>query len=382
MSKIDLQNLVDDKYKPEQSIILRYHKSGLSGLTESDHLPVSQKEGARIFHLLDYKKVPIFILDETTLMTTNTFEALVAEITLAHCKKFGYKKIVFSSGGNLGVALSNYASKAGIESYSFNPLNNMSLLDEKIFKNNGAHLIAVKDTQKTRKMMLEFKKRMERSLNYDPLVPQSKWRFEALGYRGFFIAEFMIKNRINFEAISQTLSAGFGPLGTYEILGNLFKNKNITRLPKFLGIQQEANCYFFQKWSRKKIHSDSPLIVPTLFDKNPDKTFGTYNLIKNLLKNTKGCILTISQGEFDNYISKDILKALSRNGIQHVIHDKKIIFRSGLMALSGLLKAIDNHFIENGPVLVCMTDGVREYTKPAQPEFVISEESDLKNIQI
>lgn len=122
INNYSLQKLIDEKYKSEQSIILRYHKSGLSCLTESDHLPVSQKEGTRIFHLFDYKKVPIFVLDETTLMTTNTFEALVAEITLAHCKKFGYKKIVFSSGGNLGVALSNYARPSDIEVFSLRSL--------------------------------------------------------------------------------------------------------------------------------------------------------------------------------------------------------------------------------------------------------------------
>lgn len=191
----------------------------------------------------------------------------------------------------------------------------------------------------------------------------------------------MIKNRINFEAISQTLSAGFGPLGTYKIFSKFFKNKNTIRLPKFLGIQQEANCYFFQKWSRKRIRSDSSLIVPTLFDKNPDKTFGTYSLINNLLRNTNGCILTINQGEFDNYISKDILKALNKNGIKHAIHNKRLVFKSGLMALSGMLKAIDDHFIENGPVLVCMTDGTRKHTKPpARPEFVISGDDDIKKI--
>jgi HAD superfamily hydrolase (TIGR01549 family) len=56
---------------------------------------VSIQEGERIFYLMDYRGVPIYILDETTLMETGTFEALVAIISIGYCKKLGHKKAAY-----------------------------------------------------------------------------------------------------------------------------------------------------------------------------------------------------------------------------------------------------------------------------------------------
>jgi len=373
--------LIDQKYPAEESIILRYHRSGITKLSEQELKLISLKEGERIFYLMDYLGVPIFILDETTLTETNTFEALVAAITLGHCKKLGYKKVIFSSGGNLGAALARYASLADIKAYSFNPLVNLPLLDGSIFTKKGVYLIGVKNAQKTRDVMLEVRKRMMKVLKYDPLIPKMSWRLEAFGFRGFFIGEYMIKNKIRFTAITQTISAGFGPIATFNVLGGLFRKKQIRTLPKLLGVQQEMNCYMYEKWSGKKVQTgDSSLLVPTLFDKNPDKTFGTYPALTRLLKKTGGSLLTISSREFKHYISADVLKKLEQNGLRHTKVKGDIFAKSGLVALAGSMKAIDGGIISRGPVLVSMTDGVTNFSVSSKPKFIVRNKQDLNKI--
>src|SRR5262249_47252961 len=148
----------------------------------------SQREGERIFFLTKHKGVDIYVLDETTHSTTGTFEALVAMITVAHCKKEGRPTVIFSSGGNLGTALAAYCKKSGIRAFSFNPLANMQYIDGRYFEGD-VHLIAVQDTHKTRDVTLTLCQKMRRKLGYDPLVPAIPWRLEAVRFRGLSLIE-------------------------------------------------------------------------------------------------------------------------------------------------------------------------------------------------
>jgi hypothetical protein len=47
------------------------------------------------------------------------------------------------------------------------------------------------------------------------------------------------------------------------------------------------------------------------------------------------------------------------------------------MALAGMLKAIDRGDLTEGPVLVCMCDGMRPRSAPARVAHVVERESDL-----
>jgi hypothetical protein len=125
----NLDPYIDNCFSSIQSLILRYHKSiDFHDLIKSDYEKVSIQEGAKIFELMDYNGVKIFIADESTLMAGGTFKSLEACMIIALCKKYRYNKIVFSSGANLGSALTQklhqklaiivgraqyYAAKAG-----------------------------------------------------------------------------------------------------------------------------------------------------------------------------------------------------------------------------------------------------------------------------
>lgn len=376
-----LQSIVDPKYSAEQSILLRYQKSGIGNVDEDAVKAVSLKEGARILHVLDYKGVPVHVLDETTLTETNTFEAYVAAVTIAHCRQQNHRKIMFSSGGNLGSALAAYAHQAGIEAYSFHPSDNIPFLNGEILNQQGIHAVGVREAQKTREMVLKFRERMIGALGYDPLVPSIEERLEAFQYRGFFVSEHMLQRQMQFESVAQTVSAGFGPLGMYRTLSDLVRRNILQALPKFLGIQQEANCYMFERWRGQKVAGDISLLAPTLFDKNPDKTFGTYAQMADLIRNTQGLFLTINHRAFERYISPDVRCALAMQGIQHATSSEgQILAKSGLLGFAGTLKAIDEGFVQQGPSLVCMTDGVKAAYRPAKIEFEIREEGDIEKL--
>ncbi len=379
MSRFDVKKFVDPAYPARKSVILRYHKSNFLDIDKKTLLSVSQKEGESIFYLETYKGIDIHILDETSNTTTNTFEALIAMVTIAYCKKLKRRTIIFSSGGNLGEALAAYAQNAGMQAFSFNPLANVPLLSNRLFRRN-IHLIGVRDAQRTREMMLLARKKMKKKLGYDPLVPTIDWRLRAARFRGLFLLEYMAKRAITFSAIAQTISAGFGPLALFETLRQSGLEKPSDGLPQFFGIQQEANCYMYQRWKRKRLPPSSSLIVPTLFDKNPHKTFGTYPAIARLLKRVNGDLLTINHQEFKQCISKQVLKTLLKNGLKHKTRGGQLVARSGLMALAGVYKAIEHGIIERGPVLVCMTDGARKNSKPAVPEMIIEEKSDVDRV--
>jgi len=74
--------LIDRKYPAETSIVLRYRNAFTFGTEEEDARfkyllkCTSIREGARIFSLLNYKGVEIFVLDETSLMHTNTLKSI------------------------------------------------------------------------------------------------------------------------------------------------------------------------------------------------------------------------------------------------------------------------------------------------------------------
>jgi len=110
-----LNRYIDQSYKPEESLILRYCKGiPLNNITKDDIKAVSLKEGARICRFINYRDVLIYIVDESTLMSGGTFKALEACYVMSLCRKKKYSKVTFSSGANLGSSLTIYGQKSGM----------------------------------------------------------------------------------------------------------------------------------------------------------------------------------------------------------------------------------------------------------------------------
>ena len=113
----ELDAYIDRRYGTEESIVLRYRNAFQSGMTAAEDSAykawlqkTSLREGARIFPLLVYRGVNVYVLDETSCMHTKTLKSIDGCVTIANCKSRGYDKAVFESGGNTGAALTECGS--------------------------------------------------------------------------------------------------------------------------------------------------------------------------------------------------------------------------------------------------------------------------------
>jgi hypothetical protein len=385
----EFEKCVDGDYPAEESIVLRYRNAFGFGTTEEDSeykkwlQKVSIREGSRILPLLHYRGVEICILDETSLMHTRTLKSIDGCVTIAKCKVKGYDRVFFESGGNTGAALTEYGQRAGLETFFFLPEENLSLLNSRIFESNGAHLISVKEPGLVKRTthLLETQNGLKR-------IPLVAWRYEASMFRGAFILEHMLQ-REKFDWIAQTISAAFGPIGIYRVLRGF--HKEIGDAPRFLGIQQEANCPMYRTWKTRKgfepveIDSTRQLLTRVMYDSKPH-TYGTYTDLANVLADTNGDLTTINRTEFVDFLrcgfgGKGVLDLLKDRGIEITAMDGEVIEKTGLIALAGTLKEIDNKEIVKGSrVLCCLTSGISEADGKAGPELEILSSDDISKV--
>lgn len=374
---------IDGKYPAEKSIVLRYRNAFTFGTPEEDARfktllkRTSIREGSRIFHLLKYKGVEISVMDETSLMHTHTLKSIDGCVTTARCKLAGYGRVVMETGGNTGSALTAYGTRAGLETFCLMPRENLPLLNSKFFASSKAHLISVTEPGMVKESAELFEKRY--GLQH---IPQTPWRFEASRFRGLRILEHMLVEKQKFDWIAQTISAAFGPIGIYWSFRHLGR---LRRVPRFLGIQQEVNCPMYRSWKARrrslrpiKITSTAKLLTPVMYDVKPH-TYGTYRDLLEVLEQTRGELATISHAEFAGFLDRHFEKAGIRELLKdHGINIGEVREKTGLIALAGTLKAIDDGKIRKGSrVLWCLTSGVCHADGRVAPEFEVS---NLKNL--
>jgi len=375
-------NFIDYKYSSEESIVLRYHKL-MPNLSEKNILETTMKEGARIFYYSNYKSVDLYLLDETSLMQTGTFKSIDGCVISTLSKNNNSTKVCFASGGNTGSALTAYLNKIGIETFFFIPADNIRFLNSKIFRNEKAHLIAVEDPGKIKEAATLFDR-----IYKIRKVPDVQSRFISGKYRACFIAENILQHSF-FDWFSQTISAAFGPIGIYNTLTHL-KNKGfITKIPKFLGVQQKENALMYDTWKRntnifkpKSIKTTKELLIPIMYDNKP-YTYGSYDLLSKLLRKTKGELITINKKEFNiflnNKFGSKIFDQMKKNKIEITMIDDEIVEKTGLVSLFGILKAIDMGLIKKDEKVLCaFTGGVSQVDGKAIPEFKIKRGQNLE----
>jgi threonine synthase len=379
-NRLDFDKCIDGKYSPEESIVLRYRNAfefGTTAKEDSDHKEWLQKtsiqEGARIFPLLRYRGVDIYILDETSLMFTRTLKSIDGCVSIAMCKFRGYDRVVFESGGNTGTALTEYGQRAGLETFFFCPEENLSILNSKAFEAEQAHLIAVE-----RPGMVKEAARLFEKMNGLQHIPETAWRYNASVFRGFFVLEHMMACG-RFDWLVQTVSAAFGPIGIYKVLQEF--GEDIGEAPRLLGVQQKVNCPMYKSWKAKKaslepteIASTRQLLTRVMYDVKPH-TYGTYKDLRKVLVDTRGDLTTIGHTEFSDFLEhkfegKNVVHLLRDNGVVITFRESDVVEKAGLIALAGGLKEIEKGRIKAGSrLLCCLTGGMSAANGQAEPEY-------------
>jgi hypothetical protein len=385
MTRYSVDNLavaIDKRHDARQSIVLRYRNALCFNDLGADAARfralqerTSIAEGLRIFSLGTYRDVQIDILDETSLMHTRTLKSIDGCVSTAHCLLRGYRSVVFESGGNTGVALTRYATRAGLATHCFVPAQNLTLLDGSLFDGHDTHLIAVEDPRQVKASARAFA--AQQSL---PLVPEVAWRYHASMFVGCFLAEHL-PERAGYDYLVQAISAAFGPIGIYRVLGEHVAQ--LPQLPRFLGVQQESNCAMVRSWraspglsTHPRRQPADPLLAMVMYDTEP-QTHGTAAELHRLLRTTGGDLMTINHGEFERSLQcrvggPDLLRGLEANGVAIATVDGEVLEKTGLLGLAGILNQVETGRIQPGTrVLVCLTGGTARPRRSARPESYV-----------
>jgi hypothetical protein len=388
-SSSDFARRIDTRHEATQSVVLRYRRvvqpeitDDRSALADEWLQKTSIREGARIVPLLDYRGVELYVLDETSLMHTRSIKSIDGCVTTAKCKALGYDRVVFESGGNTGTALTVYGQGAGLETFLFVPEDNLCLLNGAHFAAPTAHLFAVEDPGLVKPAAQRLREVYD--LHH---IPRTEWRYEASRYRGCFLLEYLLEGH-SFDWITQTISAAFGPIGVYSVLTQFADG--LTRVPRFLGVQQQANSPMARAWRdgrEKPVQSEArptePLLANVMYDTKP-YSYGTYDDLRETLVRTGGDIVTVNHAQFAELLERDfdgqsILARLADVGIEITIQDGQVLEKAGMLCLAGTLDQIDRGRIESGcKILWCLTGGMSEGNGQAKPDYRIS---DLESLE-
>lgn len=367
----------------QRSVTLRYSPDLLTNeLERNDVESTSQSEGLRLIELEHYRHIRMFLLDESTLMKTGTYKSLDGCISTALCKKKGIQKAVFSSGANAGSALSDYGARSGMETFFFCPTTTLYKLNADLFSRPETHLIGVEGSDR----VVKDAAALFSARTGIAQIPQIEWRLASAGYRAHFVAEAMRHLSHGFSWFTQSVCAGYGPIGFYRLLGKLISAGSIPGewAPKFLGIQQAGLSPIVTAWNNHQstlppftgdAWSESS-IEPTLYNAYPSQT---YPMLHDLLSTFGGNMMEVRHAEFDGY-SETFAAMLQRVGIELT----KLSFngtsgyleKAGLLAGAGTLKAIDEGRIPpSQTVLISLTGGAGpKPTRSVVPERWISAE--------
>lgn len=382
-SELSFEKAIDIHIPARESIVRRYKNAFLfyddydkDACYKKWLEKTSIQEGVSISPFLTYRGVMIFLMDETSLMCTGTLKSTDGCVSIAHCKMNGFEKVAFESGGNTGSAMTEYGQRSGIETFFFVPEDNLFLLDSTLFSSPGAHLISVKDTS-----LLKQTARAFIDLFGIRHIPEREWRYEASMFRGMFILEYILKNQ-PVDWFIQTISAAFGPIGIYRVL-----NDYGIALPRFLGIQQQANSPLFNSWKKQNTeheekNTEENLLSKVMYDSEPF-TYGTYNDFSELLSSAQGDLSTVNHQEFYYYVKKTfegktITDLLYEKGIHISVKNEDIVEKTGLIALVGAIKAIDQGIISAGTSVLCsLTSGMSRSDGKAKPDFYVTDSGDI-----
>jgi threonine synthase len=377
-------NGIDRQFSVEQHAVLRYATPLLSEfLIHSDLQKICLKEGFRLLQMEPFDGVSLFLLDETTCMRTGTYKSLDGCVSIALSMNLGFSSVVFSSAANAGTALTEYGNQAGIDTFFFCPTTTLYKIRGELFENPKAHLICVEGSDRRVKQAAQSFS----ELTGIPLIPRLEWRILAAGVRGMFLAEQMRLRSGGFHWFAQAICAAFGPIGLYRVLLDLSRSGEIQAnwIPSLLGIQQAALAPIASAWqkgqsllSQVSLWNEESSIEPTLYNTLPSET---YPLLRDILVAVGGDMITVERQEYEQYVG-EYLKRLEGIGI-HLTKDpqtSEFLEKAGLLAGTGVLKAIAEKRIRKGESVLCSLSGgtAPAPLKPANPEFRILLDANLE----
>jgi threonine synthase len=246
----------------------------------------------------------LFIKDERQ-GPTSSFKDRQAAVTIAALKEGGVTEMVAASTGNVAIALSAYAARAGIKLWAFVTslvpgvkMREIALYGSQVVKITGSY-------DQAKQVAAEFAR--QRGL-YQDMGARTVTAVEAMKTLAFEIAEqltmaqgFTTGSTIDSpkwrtpDWYIQAVSGGMGPLGVYKGFRELQQLGLINRIPALVPIQAEGCAPMVESW-KKGLEKAEPVLSPqtrieTLATGDPGRT---YTMLRNQVNETGGVFESVS----------------------------------------------------------------------------------------
>jgi threonine synthase len=251
----------------------------------------------------------LFVKDERQ-GPTNSFKDRQAAVAIAAMKEASVTEAVLASTGNVAIAYSAYAARAGIKLWAFLtslvPLEKMrevAIYGTKVIKVTGTY-------DEAKRLAAEFARQrhlhLERGAGSIPSVESMKTLAfeisEQLTYTLESIAPSKTVSTTKWKAPDwyvQSVSGGIGPLGVLKGFTELYQMGLIDRIPSIACIQAEGCAPMVKAWKANKAVAD-PVLNPqthitTLSTGDPGRT---YTLLRErILESGGGAFESVSDEE-------------------------------------------------------------------------------------
>jgi len=241
---------------------------------------------------------------------TASFKDRQAAVTITALKEAGIAEAVIASTGNVAIAYSAYAARAGIKLWAFltslvpaAKMREVALYGTQVIKVTGSY-------DQAKQVAAEFAR--QRGLYLDAGA-KSITSVESMKTIAFEIAEQFTAQRGNslqsLEGLStlpwktpdwyiQSVSGGMGPLGVYKGFEELYRMGIIERIPKIAVIQVEGCAPMVHAW-RQGLEDATPVrsphtLIATLATGDPGRT---YTLLRKQILQTGGTFEMVSDQE-------------------------------------------------------------------------------------
>lgn len=241
---------------------------------------------------------------------TASFKDRQAAVTISALKEAGITEAVIASTGNVAIAYSAYAARAGIKLWAFltslvpaAKMREVALYGTQVVKVTGSY-------DQAKQVAAEFAR--QRGLYLDAGA-KSITSVESMKTIAFEIAEQFTMQKGNSlqptdgasvlpwktpDWYIQSVSGGMGPLGVYKGFEELYRMGMIERIPKIAIIQVEGCAPMVHAW-RQGLETAAPVrsphtLIATLATGDPGRT---YTILRNQILQTGGTFEMVSDQE-------------------------------------------------------------------------------------
>ena len=239
---------------------------------------------------------------------TSSFKDRQAAVTIAALKEGGVTEMVCASTGNVAIALSAYAARAGIKLWAFVTslvpgvkMREIALYGSQVVKITGSY-------DQAKQIAAEFAR--QRGL-YQDMGARTVTAVEAMKTLAFEIAEQLTmalgpasgstKEKPKWRTPDwyiQAISGGMGPLGVYKGFTEMKRLGLIDHIPAIAPIQADGCAPMVNSW-KKGLEKAEPVLSPqtrieTLATGDPGRT---YVMLRKQVNETNGVFESVSDEE-------------------------------------------------------------------------------------